>query len=466
MTDKRMNNKIEYTSPVLSLFLLCTISLVLLATCNTTEPPIDKTPPDSTVTKKIILAQKGVSATEVWLYIRTENFDTTETVTLRQNGNTIKQIFMASGDTTLYFDSLAPSTNYNYKAYLNGDTTVYGEAVIRTLDTTSHNFSYEIFTFGGQPTSFLYDVAIIDENDIWAVGEIYIYDSSGVYEKYNAIHWNGKKWELKKIYFDFQGIPSWTPLYSVHAFGANDIWFEAGIHWNGEKFETIKLNIDFPSHVNELWGTSNKDFYIVGNTGLIAHYNGEEWEKIEPDEDISEYYLSDIYGTADGEVYIVGVDDYFRKSVLIENASGKFEVFQRSDVVPENEIFNPKLYGDLVSIWIDENKTVYAAGSYLYNLKNDNWNYVNSLPANKPYRGTYAYYRGYITSIRGNASNDILISGTNNTLMHFNGKTWSQLGEPYDPNSNITWARVTIKGNVAVAVGKKGINGILIILKR
>jgi len=215
-----------------------------------------------------------------------------------------------------------------------------------------------------------------------------------------------------------------------------------------------------------MWGTSSEDFYIVGNNGNIAHYNGTNWEKIELDEDISEYYLSDIYGTEDGEVYIVGVDDYFRKSVLIENASGKFKVFQRSDAVPENEIFNPKLYGDLVSIWIDENRTVYTAGSYLYNLKNDKWAYVNSLPANKPYRGTYAYYRGYITSIRGNASNDILISGTNNTLMHFNGKTWRQLGEPYDADSNITWARVTIKGNAAAAVGKKGIKGIIILLKR
>ncbi len=441
----------------------------LLVSCNTTEPPSDKTPPESTNAKKITLAQKGVSATEIWLYMKTENFDTTETITLQQNGKAIRQIFMASGDTTLYFDSLASSTNYNYKAYLNGDTTVNGEVAIRTLDTTSHDFSYEIFTFGGQPTSSLYDVAIINENDIWAVGEIYTdddYDSTGNYVgPYNAVHWDGKQWELLRI------ADVGYPRHTVYAFDENDIWFDGGIHWNGVEYSVHRDGFPLDTNgngwqINSMWGTSSEDFYIVGEKGNIAHYNGANWEKIELDEDISEYYLSDIYGTADGEVYIVGVDDYFRKSVLIKNASGKFKVFQRSDIVPENEMFNPKLYGDLVSIWIDENRTVYTAGSYLYNLKNDKWDYVNSLPANKPFRGTYTYYRGYITSIRGNASNDIIISGTNNTLMHFNGKTWAQLGEPYEPESNVTWAKVTIKGNVAVAVGKKGINGIIILLKR
>ncbi len=453
-------------------FLLFTLNF-LLVSCNTTEPPVNKTPPDSTTSKKILLAQKGVSATEIWLYMKTENFDTAETVTLRQNGNAIKQIFMASGDTTLYFDSLAPSTNYNYKAYLKGDTTVNGEVAIRTLDTTSHDFSYEIFTFGRQPTSALYDVAIINENDIWAVGEIHTswtdqWDSNGVWvNPYNAVHWNGQEWELRRVRWD----NNVSRLTCVFAFSSDDVWFGVTnlIHWNGEEF--IKnwnpvLNDFTDKTVNAIWGTSSSNLYIVGNKGKIAHYDGTNWEKIELDEDISEYYLSDIYGTAEGEVYIVGVDDYFRKSVLIENASGKFEVFQRSDVVPENEIFNPKLYGDLVSIWIDENGTVYTAGSYLYNLKNDKWDYVNSLQANKPYRGAYAYYRGYITSIRGNASNDILISGTNNTLMHFNGKTWKHLGEGYNLNSNKTWSKVEIKGNIAVAVGKEGINGIVTLLKR
>ncbi len=51
--------------------------------------------------------------------------------------------------------------------------------MITTMDTTSHNFTRQSFTFGQHSSSVLYDVAIIDENNIWAVGDIYMNDSLG-----------------------------------------------------------------------------------------------------------------------------------------------------------------------------------------------------------------------------------------------------------------------------------------------
>jgi len=47
------------------------------------------------------------------------------------------------------------------------------------MDTTSHNFTWQTWTFGEHSSSRLYDVAIINENNIWAVGEIYMKDSLG-----------------------------------------------------------------------------------------------------------------------------------------------------------------------------------------------------------------------------------------------------------------------------------------------
>ncbi len=46
------------------------------------------------------------------------------------------------------------------------------------MDTTSHNFTFTSWTFGTVGSSTLYDVAIINENNIWAVGEIMIADTS------------------------------------------------------------------------------------------------------------------------------------------------------------------------------------------------------------------------------------------------------------------------------------------------
>ncbi len=57
-------------------------------------------------------------------------------------------------------------------------------------DTTSHNFEWQITYLGEGASSYLKDVAIIDENNIWSVGEIYLKDSTGQYihPPYNGVH--------------------------------------------------------------------------------------------------------------------------------------------------------------------------------------------------------------------------------------------------------------------------------------
>ncbi len=44
-------------------------------------------------------------------------------------------------------------------------------------------------------------MAIIDENNIWAVGEIYLNDSTGQPDPhpYGIIHWNGTEWNVQKL---------------------------------------------------------------------------------------------------------------------------------------------------------------------------------------------------------------------------------------------------------------------------
>jgi hypothetical protein len=134
------------------------------------------------------------------------------------------------------------------------------------------------------------------------------------------------------------------------------------------------------------------------------------------------------------------------------------------EIIDESELFNPKLYGRIGTVWVDENNTLYTAGDFLYEYKNEKWGFVTSLPEN--YLGGDQNAIGYITSIRGNLSNDIVLAGTSNTLRHFNGIDWQQLGLPYDPSSNIGLRGVEIKGNIAVAVGRKGSKAFIILLNR
>jgi hypothetical protein len=194
----------------------------------------------------------------------------------------------------------------------------------QTLDTTSHNFTWQTFTFG-ERTSTLYDVAIIDENNIWAVGEIYMNDSLGNPDPtfYNAAHWDGQSWQLKRILYK-GGI--WT-IRAIFAFNENDIWFSAYVrYYNGSFIELPIPDILMGWGINKIWGSSGNDLYAVGNYGNIAHYKNGSWTKIESGTTTS---LTDIYG--DGEnVFICGYED-FKPTVLLKYENNTYAVPQKLD---------------------------------------------------------------------------------------------------------------------------------------
>jgi len=74
------------------------------------------------------------------------------------------------------------------------------------MDTTSHDFRWEIYTLGdGTGSSCLYDVAIINETLAYAVGEIYRNDTT-----FNVAKWNGKERELMRIESLVCGSPSYA----------------------------------------------------------------------------------------------------------------------------------------------------------------------------------------------------------------------------------------------------------------
>ena len=162
------------------------------------------------------------------------------------------------------------------------------------MDTTSHNFTFASWTFGTIGSSVLYDVTIIDENNIWAVGEIQIADTSqNGYTTYNAVHWDGSDWELKRIPYYSNGQNYYSGIKAILAFSENDIWFGTGnmIRWNGTQFNSVYVGMGMT--INKIWGTSSNDLYIVGTNGQIAHFNGQSWQRIESGTTLN---INDIWG--------------------------------------------------------------------------------------------------------------------------------------------------------------------------
>ena len=143
------------------------------------------------------------SCTEAWIEVQIGSNDKTANIYIKKNDEIIQTVNVGESETLFYFDGLLPNTTYKFDAvtYEDGKEVKSNPVTFTTLDTTSHNFTWQTFTFGQHSSSTLYDVAIINENNIWAVGEIYMNDSLGNPDPnlYNAVQWDGTSWELIRI---------------------------------------------------------------------------------------------------------------------------------------------------------------------------------------------------------------------------------------------------------------------------
>ncbi|MBC8175454.1 MAG: hypothetical protein H8E82_07355, partial [Candidatus Marinimicrobia bacterium] len=158
------------------------------------------------------------------------------------------------------------------------------------MDTTSHHFVWEIDTLG-EYGSYLKDVAIIDENNVWVVGNI---DTDSGY--YGAAVWNGEVWNVRKLEGTGISVSSITPR-GIWYFSENDIWFASGsiYHWDGVETSLEWLrDINTDETVEKIWYSSQSNIFFVGNEGTIVHYDGVNFDRMESGIDIN---LLDVYGS-------------------------------------------------------------------------------------------------------------------------------------------------------------------------
>jgi hypothetical protein len=313
--------------------------------------------------------------------------------------------------------------------------------------------SSEIIEFGERYISYIYDVAIINENNIWAVGEIhtedtYTYDSLGNWiQPYNAVHWDGNTWELKRIPFQtFCGQPGTSiyPISTLIAFSKNNIYFTSSsrlTHWNGDTFKVLDC---IPVSVNKFWGLSPDDFFAVGAIGKIAHYDGSEWRRIESGTDLD---ITDIWG---------GTDPLTGKTVVLctsaeKGGQSKNKLFAIDNNLNLNEIPWILEERDPYSAWFKSYVQIYFCGGGVI-VRN--------------YLGEYYLIEEtpqyYTNQIRGSNYNNIFVVGDFGTIAHYNGTTWYDFG--YFTGG--VWYGLAVKENIAVAVGVLDRKGIVAMIRR
>ncbi len=449
---------------MITTILLITATL-LLQTCNKPTEPAKES---------ISVTVEDVSCTEAWLKISDTNANPSITVIVKRDDTDILTLNLNKADTVIIDENLLPNKTYKYRAVKQqGSNIVEASKPVTavTLDTTSHNFTWQTFEFGEHSSSTLYDVAIIDENNIWAVGEIYMKDSLGNYDPhaYNAVHWDGQQWELKRIMFYTicgQTSLSSYPAKAIFTFSENDIWIAGGgrqlARINGTN-QFDKICLPFSMVINKLWGSSSNDLYAVGNGGNIAHWNGSSWKKIESGTTLN---LFDIHSYNGNDVFISGGSFNDLKGIILKKDSKGLNIIKEGRNISKEEIFNPYFAGIAKTIWEGRNHKILFGGNLLYRYNLGIVGFVKSLPGNDFGQNVHGEHWGFISMIRGNDDNDLIMVGEGNTMRHFNGKTWCQLGLPYNINSEYSWLSVEMKDNLIVAVGRSTSKSIIIKLKR
>jgi hypothetical protein len=393
-----------------------------------------------------------VDATEVWLNLQTENLLDKDVLQVYRNDSIIYNGTPGPADTTIYDSGLLPAQSYSYHASLTRNNQVILKSnpqSITTMDTTGHKFQWSTYTFGGSyGSSDLRDVAIINENDIWAVGEIYA-DSAQPSKRYNAVHWNGNEWELKRIPYVYNGQPYYHPLNFSFSFENGEVWFGGNgiVKWDGNNYTNVEINQNVwgPIAINKIWGSSSSNVFIVGNEGSIAHYNENVWQKLNSGTDLN---IKDIWG---------GVNPVTGKSEIVAIASSWPQSLVEVKLLRiENYLVYPVSVTGLpiamTNIWFMPGKRYYLAGDGLYYIRKlgETWKRDPNLPLI------------FKTGIRGHGINDIFIVGSFGLVSHFNGMSWHHYMGNELPSFSGGFNQMDYKGDIMVAIGDIGSDALIL----
>jgi hypothetical protein len=369
---------------------------------------------------------------------------------IKRNGQTAylsSQLNRATIDTIIYDNTLSPNQSYVYKAYYLFNLTVVDSslpATTTTMDTTSGNYAWQMFTLGGGSSDGFRDVAIISDTSVWAVGQIFVDTVGSTPALYSVAHWNGNQWLLSGAIQ--------VELWAIFAFSDTDIWVgsSAPYHWDGKAWQAFpSIQGHFNGYIKKIWGMNSSSIYIVGTNGAMAHYDGAGWQQLESGTTLD---IQDIWGginslTGNLEILAVAADPDFSYDREILKISGTTVT-----TLSDSGIQYP-----LNGVWFSPGTVYCVAGDGFYQKNNP---YDNAA-----WTSDQLPYPYYLYAIRGIAFNDMVAVGDFGEILHFDGVEW----RPYNAVTFLEngWnLSVAMKGDLVVAVGMNNGYGVVTMGKR
>jgi hypothetical protein len=350
---------------------------------------------------RLELTAENVISKEVWLRVKFVNVRQPWEFVVERDGKQIAAGRTQKADTLVIDTTATPKRLHRYKVIqLEGGVRTLESDVLEvvTLDTTSHAVRWEVDTLGVRGTIF--DVWAFARDNIWAVGEIYLRDSTGKEDPvlYNIAKWNGQKWQSERVFL--------APTYSVFAFAPNDIWIGSGTpyHWNGQSWRGyVYAGEGF--YLKKIWGTSSSNLFAVGSNGSIIRFNGSSWQRMESGTTVD---LEDVWGIDEKHVWATGTNSRDGRCVILQFNGSSWSVLYDSFGKPPNLVFA------FSSLWAQHEKVLYLIGGSRLRTLNLN---------DGTFRRTHSLGERFKYRIRGTKQNDIFEVGSGGEIVHDNGAT-------------------------------------------
>ncbi len=394
--------------------------------------------PTTTSGAGIQIIAEDVGATAAWVRFKLANGGDGGPCILNRDGTTIFATNAGTLDTVLLQDSLLPNHTYRFLASRRDiwGTEETSSLELTSLDTTSEDYVWQTYAFGGGDDSGLSDVYVSDQNDIWAVGEISVRDTSGnvINPPFNLARWDGQEWNLQSLMFQWNSIRGYASAEAVFGFASDDILVSSGgsvMHWSGAAWNSLGSLLQGDSLIGSIfsmWGTSVSDLYGVGLLGSIVRWSGTSWLRMESG---TTTRITDVWGIAppgDQEEVFCAVSDLFvpgdRKILKLTEAGSIDTVAWNSSI-------------DVLSVWTHNQYSLYACGTGVFENKRGYWSEID------------LGMKVYASSMRGTALNDIFVVGASGLIAHYNGSRWTVLRS----GQNVNYSAVGVRGDIFVAVG-------------
>ena len=278
--------------------------------------------------------------------------------------------------------------------------------------------------------------------DVWVGGFISRRGAAATFG--TMMHFDGTAWASAGL-SDEQLVD--RPITSIFGASPTDVW-GPGLHWDGVRWSTVLA--ERTAGVAAIFGRATDDVVGVGRDGRVIHFDGATWE--DWDASLTDDGIVDVWGAANGELFAVtatlilhhdrrGWSRAFHgpgaSFVAVWGSSPDNVVFLRQDgehLIWDGALMSHRSPPDALpagyhatGVWTSGPGDIWVTASGRFGAGYGR--VLRSQPLGQPWLQVLST-TGSLERIAGSGPHDVWVVGTDTTVQHFDGTSWTPIAVP------------------------------------